>query len=377
MVKGQQTTDLCIVGGGIIGLTAAWYAAKAGLKVTVIDRADFGREASWAGAGILPHRDPRKALSQYTRLIGLSSELWPQLAAELHRETGLDTDFHNCGELELSFEEEHAARLDTNMTRYRQEGVICDALNDTQLHQREKHLGPDWLRAYHLPQTNQTRNPRHLAALLAGLRGLGVTLLPNTAVESLMIVGRRIEGVCLATTEIRAAHTLLACGAWANQVLAPLEVQVPIKPIRGQIALLRTATPLFRHILTVGSRYLVPRRDGHVLVGSTEEDVGFDKRVTAEQIQALLAFAFRVVPALRDAELVTTWAGFRPGSPDGFPLMGPIENWQGLWLAGGHYRFGLQLATGSGWLLTELIQGRADQADWCDFQPNRFQPTGV
>jgi glycine oxidase len=193
-----------------------------------------------------------------------------------------------------------------------------------------------------------------------------VRLRPGTPVEGWLSLGRRVTGVRLKGGEMVAAGmTILAAGAWSEILLIQLGHAPGVHPVRGQIVLFRTSPPGcellpgFGPILMTGKRYFVPRDDGGVLVGSTEEpEAGFEKQTTAAGVAELLAFATERIPALAQAEVEKTWAGLRPGSADGLPYIGPVPGWDGVLVATGHFRAGVQLSVGTAQLLTDLLTGR-------------------
>jgi glycine oxidase len=204
----------------------------------------------------------------------------------------------------------------------------------------------------------QVRNPRHLKALLAGCASWGTRLLPGCPVHGFERQGSRIAAVLTGEGRLAASRFALAAGAWTDALLQQVGWRPGIHPVRGQIALLNTGTPLFQRVLLQGKRYLVPRPDGRVLIGSTEEDAGFDKRTTAGAIGDLLNFAMRLVPGLAEAPLERCWAGLRPGSPDELPYLGPVPGLDNLFVAAGHFRAGIQLSPGTGVVMKELLLGQ-------------------
>lgn len=345
--------DVLIIGGGVIGLTTAYFLAREGARVEVLDRSDFGQEASWAGAGILPPSNPGRARTPFDQLRAQSSILFPRLTAELRERTGIDNGYVRCGGLEFLDRQDEAAEQE-----WRGEGIAFELLDEQQLRQLEPALAVGPGRAYHLPDLAQLRNPRHLKALLAGCATYGVTFHPGCAAHGFERQGERILAVRTDAGRLTAGTFLVATGAWTDALLDQVDWRPGIHPVRGQIALLNTRTPRFRRVLMEGARYLVPRPDGRVLVGSTEEDVGFDKRTTAGAIRELLSLAARLVPALADAHLERCWAGLRPGSPDGLPFLGPVPGWTNLYVAAGHFRAGIQLSLGTGLVLKELLLGQ-------------------
>jgi glycine oxidase len=356
----SPSPDVLIIGGGVIGLTAAYFLARDGASVQVVDQGDFGRESSWAGAGILPPGsstapgDSRPPLANsYDHLRAVSAGLFPRLAVELRERTGLDNGYRRCGGLEFNGDDPSAAA-----NEWRGTGISFETLDGKALHQLEPALAPALTQAYHLPDMAQVRNPRHVKALLAGCEALGVALRAGCPVQGFEREGQRVSAVRTARGAVAAGKVLLAAGAWSDGLLGQVGWRPGIRPIRGQIALLNTGAPVFRRVLCRGKCYLVPRPDGRILVGSTEEDAGFDKRTTAQAIAALLELAVALVPALAAAHLERTWAGLRPGSPDGMPFLGAVPGIDNLFVAAGHFRAGIQLSPGTGLVLKELILGQ-------------------
>ncbi|HLN31498.1 MAG TPA: glycine oxidase ThiO [Gemmataceae bacterium] len=346
--------DVLIIGGGVIGLTTAYYLAREKLRVEIVDKSDFGQEASWAGAGILPPGNPRSARLPIDQLRAHSAALFPTLSAELRERTGVDNGFVQSGGLEFLVQADQVAA-----NEWREEGIVFEQLNEKKLREMEPALAPGLGKACYLPDMCQLRNPRHLKALLAACQSLGVQLRPGTPACRFNHQGGLITALESDRGQVHAGRFIVATGAWTGPVLEPLGWKSGIHPVRGQIALLSTRAPLFRRILLWGSQYLVPRPDGRVLVGSTEEDAGFEKCTTAAAIAELLALACRLVPALSAAGLERCWAGLRPGSPDGLPFLGPVPGFSNLYVAAGHFRAGIQLSPATALVMKELLLGQS------------------
>lgn len=336
--------DVTVIGGGIIGLTAAYFLAKCGRRVEVIDRQEHGREASWAGAGILPPGNPERATTPADKLRAESVSRFAAFTSELRELTGQDTGYLRCGGVEY-LEESEADVVEL----WRAEGLRYELLPS---HLVGEGLGVRGFQfpvpfshtsAYLLPDFAQVRNPWHLRALITACERVGVTLRPNTPFKP---------------ADVRPDRSyLVAAGAWAGDFLRAFHFDLPVKPVRGQIVLFRCTKLPFTQIIMHGKRYLVPRPDGRVLVGSTEEDAGFEKANTPEGIDDLKRFAFGLCPALESAEVETTWAGLRPGSPDGVPFIGPVPGVPNLFAAVGHFRAGVQLSIGTALMVREMIAG--------------------
>ncbi len=363
-----ERADILIVGGGVIGLTTAYFLGREGARVVVIDRGDPGQEASWAGAGILPPGNPAAASTPFDQLRAHGAALFPTLSAELRDRTGVDNGYRQCGGLEFTSESPDSAE------EWRGGGIRVERLDETGLRRLEPALASGLGAGFHLPELAQLRNPRHLKALCAGCAGWGVQLRSGCSAHALEVRGARVAAVRTAAGRIEAGQVLLAAGAWTDPLLEQAGWRPGIRPVRGQIALLNAGVPLFRRVLLWGARYLVPRPDGRVLVGSTEEDVGFDKRTTAAAVSDLLGLACRLVPALASAHLERCWAGLRPGSPDGLPFLGPVPGVDNLFVAAGHFRAGIQLSPGTALVMKELLLGQPPTVPLAPFRLDRGAP---
>jgi len=347
-------TDVIVIGGGVIGLSIAYELVGQGASVRVVEQGAFGREASWAGAGMLPPGNLDFAQTPEAQLRGLSASLWSGLSAQLREETGIDNGFLNSGAIELGFGGS-ADELDPLVERWRGEGVTVEPLNSAQLFALESAISTQATAAFRLPDFCQARNPRHLKALLAACAERGVVLDANKPVIGFDFHDSAATGVMTPGETLRAGRFCVAGGAWTKSLLTPLGFEVAIEPIRGQVVMLSMPRTPFRHAIEVGSRYLVPRPDGRVLVGSTVEYVGFDRQNTAEGVRELIDFALDLVPVLAQADVERTWAGLRPGSADGLPYLGRVPGTENVFVAAGHFRSGLQMSPGTAIVMRDLI----------------------
>ena len=360
--------DVAVVGGGIIGLTCAYFLAKEGLSVEVFDRGDLGKEASWAGAGILPPGNPAGAATPIDRLRAIGSMRFPGFSAELRDLTGIDNGYLRCGGIE--FLEEHETREVLEL--WENEGIAFERLTRDGLRSYEPAVEDVPAEPYLLPGCAQVRNPRHIQALIAGCERVGVKLNPNRQIEGLFGERKRPHFVPLGN------RVIVAAGPWSNTLITATNQRGPgIHPVRGQIVLLKTPERVVTRVLMFGKRYLVPRLDGHVLIGSTEEpEALFEKANTAEAVADLLALATRTVPALGSAELVKCWSGLRPGTPDGLPFIGAVPGWENVFVAAGHFRAGVQLSIGTAQTVTELFTGKPTCVPLDAFAVDRKPSTG-
>jgi glycine oxidase len=363
----QRSTDVLVIGGGVIGLTTAYELARAGRHVIVVDRGQMGREASWAGAGIIPPGNPKRALGPYERLRAMSAILFEELATKLALESGIDTGYRVCGGIEFPESEDDKPPVEA-WTWEGIEWTLCNALT---LKQFEPGLVPPVTPAYLLPELAQVRNPRHLKALIAAAMRLGVTLCPECSVYGYSIAGRKLVAADTRQGSIEANQFVICAGAWSRRVVGALCFALPMFPVRGQILLLRLPAPIFSHVLIQGKRYLVPRDDGRVLVGSTEDYVCFDRNTVESDLEELHAFAVKLVPALAGAEIESSWAGLRPGAPDGLPFIGPMPELDNVWVAAGHFRAGIHLSPATARVICQMVCGETTAVPMDAFRLDR------
>src|SRR5690606_32020197 len=231
-------------------------------------------------------------------------------------------------------------------------------------------LGPGFMRALHLPGAANVRNPRLVRSLRAALAQMpNVTLREHCPVSGFLLREGRTVGVHTEQGDLYADRVVLAAGAWRGQWVAPLGLELPVEPVKGQMILYGCAEDFLPAMVLAKGRYAIPRKDGHVLVGSTLEHAGFDKTPTQEALASLRASAEELLPALAGAEVVGHWAGLRPGSPEGVPFIGEVPQYPGLWLNCGHYRNGLVLAPASCELLKNLMLGETPIVDPAPYAP--------
>jgi len=326
--------------------------AAAGLRVTVLERGRLGREASWAGGGILSPLYPWRQPDAVNLLARTSQSIYPHLVSALAEESGVDPQWTPSGFLVLDETEAQVAR--SWAERFGAELEVVSAHDARVL---EPSLGAIEGRAVWLRDVAQVRPPRLMRALARSLCAQGVLLREGVEVRGLDIRGGRVRGVHTAEERIEASRVVVAAGAWSNRVLAPLG-GLALEPVRGQMLLLRAEPGTLRRILLRAGRYVIPRRDGHVLAGSTLERVGFDRSTSESALAELREAAGSVAPALKASPVAGYWAGLRPGSPEGVPWIGSHPGAAGVYVNAGHHRAGLLLAPAAARLLADLVVGR-------------------
>lgn len=370
--------DSLVIGGGVIGLSLAYELAKAGLSVRVVDRGPVGREASWAGAGILPPAVYRPDDHPYEQLKGISHQLHPALAAELREATGIDSGYRRCGGIYIARGEAAVRSLDELATWWGGRDICVEKLDGQTLATAEPLLASSADSssqpidaALLVPDEAQLRNPRHLKALTQACLQRGVQITPGTAIDDFDVRTSRIQAAMAGGERIVAGSFCMATGCWSAALARRLGLGVAIKPVRGQMVLLRTLGGTPGRVVNEDARYIVPRDDGRVLVGSTEEDAGFDCSTTASGIAGLLAFALSLCTALGSATVERTWAGLRPGSADGLPYLGRAGDLENAFVAAGHFRSGLHLSPGTARVMAQVMREEPTQIDLAPLSPDR------
>ena len=341
-----MTTDFLIIGAGAIGLTSAQTLLKAGYRVTLVESGTVGQEASWAGGGILSPLCSWDYPESVTRLAHRSMDMFAETAAMLKEATGIDTEYRRCGMLLLP---PYPAQQATQWCAQHQYSCQPVAIGDYLFGQHESGML--------LPEVAQVRNPRLLNALRKYVEMLGGVILEQHEVKKLEIIGDRVSAIHTAQGQLSADAYIVAAGAWSKSLLGEHALNIDIRPIRGQILLFKFDVQPFSQILLKENLYFIPRNDGHVLVGSTLEDVGFDKSTTTEARDDLMTRVCEVFPEWSGLQPVRHWAGFRPGSPDNIPTIGRHPKVDNLYINSGHFRYGVTMSLASAELLHNEIDG--------------------
>lgn len=348
----MHTSDVVIAGAGIIGLSIAIELRKAGATVTVLDRGEPGCEASGAAAGMLVTNDPDLG-APMRELAEASAALYPSFAGELELRSGMHSDLEAHGTLYVAAESE---RLDSP--------TLCAS----ELAKHEPGLAQH--PCVHF-LSEQSIDPALLTrAAIEAAKRLGVTVHHEASVEAATLTREHLMEVRTSRIAYQTATFVNCAGAWASQIAG---APAPARPRKGQMLSVLPRDCKLRHVIRSREVYLVPRKDGRVIIGATVEDCGFDKTVDSEKIQQLHQKAANLVPSIGEAKILDAWAGLRPGSPDDLPIMG-AGRLPGSYVSTGHFRNGILLAPITGVVMAELIQGKNPRLDLSAFSPSRFAP---
>lgn len=377
-----DTADVVIIGGGVIGLTIARALALRGVRdVLLLDRSSLGAESSYAAGGMLAPQAEADRADEFFQLASRSRDLYSVFAAELLDETGTDIELDTTGTLYLALTESDEAEIERRFAWQTRAGLTLEKLSAVEARRREPGIAANVRTALYFPLDVQVENRRLLTALVAANERLGVRLLTGCSVESITIQKGRVAGVETARGFVSTEQLVVASGAWTSLLAASenSEQRLPrvrIEPVRGQMLCFAAQPPLVRHVIYSPRGYVVPRRDGRLLAGSTTEQAGFARQVTASGVHAILSHAIEITPALGSLPWLDSWAGLRPRAADDLPVLGPSEI-AGLVYATGHYRNGILLAPITGELIADAIVGKVISPLLNHFSPHRFELAGA
>ena len=367
---------MVVIGGGVIGLTVARALAQRGVRdVCLIERTALGTEASFAAGGILAPQAEADGHDEFFELACRSRDSYLEFARALLEETGVDVELDTTGTLYVALSEEDVIEIEKRFDWQSQAGLAVEKLTAREARELEPCITPSLSGALLFPRDVQVENRRLLNALVNSASKLGVTIVTETNVELLALERAKIKGVQTSRGFVSSPKVIIAAGTWSSAIKqTPSEYAVPkIEPVRGQMICFDAKPQLTRHVIYSPRGYLVPRRDGRLLAGSTSENAGFTKQVTAGGISSILAHASEISPQIKHLAIVDTWAGLRPRAADGLPVLGPCDEIDGLVYATGHYRNGILLAPVTGELIAEaVVEGHVSPL-LAAFSPNRFK----
>ena len=364
-----MSPDVIVIGGGVIGTSISYQLAKRGARVVLVERGSIGGAATGASAGIIqPHGGPEVA--EFTTLALESARLFPAISAELNQRTGFDVGYRRVDVIELALEEADEHRLRRQIGR----AAIADWVDPATALEIEPECNPAIHGALVRRGDAQVLPTTLTTALARAVVELGSQVREGVAVDRLLIDGDRVRGIAAGREVIEGGEVVVATGCWSAAWSTALRLPIPVAPIRGQmVALIAEGRPPHA-VLSGANGYAVPKPDGRIVVGTTVEDAGFDSRPTVDGIAALLDRAPRLAPRLAAATVHSAWAGLRPGTADGLPIIGRVAGWRGVTLATGHFRNGILLAPITAELVADLLLEGKTRLAISRFDPGRFLP---
>lgn len=369
----MNNSDVLIIGGGIIGLNIARNLRRQGIKkITILERNAIGHEASHAAAGMLAPQAESDKIDDFFRFCDESNKLYPQFAAEIFAETGVDIELESSGTLYLALTENDSKEIRQRFEWQKKAGLAVEHLTAEETRKAEPFVSPDVREALFFPNDRQVENRKLVAALQLFAELNEIELVTNAEVKNLRQRGGRIVGAETETEKFSAEKVVLATGAWTSLIKIDDFVLPPVKPIRGQMLCVKTVKRLFSHVIYSPRGYLVPRLDGKILAGATVEDVGFDKQITESGINFVLENALEITPSLANLEVIEKWSGLRPLAADALPILGRFPEIENLFIATAHFRNGILLAPITGAIVAENILNNTASEYLKIFSPTRF-----
>ncbi len=371
----SSTCKTAIIGGGVIGLAIGWRLAAAGRRVEIFERGAAGHGASWAAAGMLAAgSEVEPGEGALFGLLKYAQSLWPAFAAELAEASGIDVELRTEGTLSVALSQDDLGRLRRTYALQQRLGVDSRWLTRVEALEHEHWLNPRLAGALLVPGDHQVENRILVTALKAAFGRAGGVLHEDVGDVVIRTSRNRAVGVTAGGLEHPADTVIVAAGAWTPDIAGlPAAACPPVRPVKGQMLALKMdpAAPILRHVLWTPKAYLVPRRDGRLLIGATTEERGFDTTLTAGGMLSLLESAWRALPGIEELPIIESWAGLRPGSRDDAPILGATGT-EGLILATGHHRNGILLTPATAAAIAKLVMTGETDSAIADFGLARF-----
>ncbi|HLZ28152.1 MAG TPA: glycine oxidase ThiO [Chloroflexota bacterium] len=376
MTEVAPSADVVVVGGGVIGCSIAYFLTLAGARVTLLERSHLAAGASGVAAGMLAPQVEAPFADPFFELALLGRAEHAGLAERLLEEVGLDVEYRATGILRVARTEAERTDLQRQQRWQAARGLATEWVDADDLGRREPLLsgvagrllaGGLWL-----PDEAQVRGPRLVQALATAAVARGAKFLEGTWAVGLETIGSRVTGVITPSGVLRGETVVLAAGVWSKALARDAGLEVPVAPVKGQVLSLRALGKSPRQVIWSGECYLVPRPDGEIVLGATEEEGNYDARPTLAGLNRLTEAALDVVPAAGGFVVEGAWAGLRPAAPDRHPIVGWAPGISGLLIATAHYRNGVLLGPLTGRLVAEQIVSGAPAKEFAPFGPERF-----
>ncbi|MCA1566845.1 MAG: glycine oxidase ThiO [Acidobacteria bacterium] len=387
-----ERAEAVVIGGGVIGLAVARELARGGAEVVLIERGEAGAESSWAAAGMLAPQVEADRADEFFKLAAASRDAYPAFARELEEESGVDIELDRTGTLYLAFTEADEEECERRLLWQTRAGLRVERLTAVEVRALEPRVSARVRSALRFPLDGQVENRRLTSALAKACGRRGVRVITQTEVSTVKVEDGRAVGVETSRGMMRASSFVVACGAWSSMLRLDTaaaheisathggdaqETRPRIEPVRGQMLCFAPAaaqSPLVRHVVYSPRGYLVPRRDGRLLAGTTTEHAGFDKSVTDTGREAITMQAREIAPAVDALVVSEAWAGLRPRGADDWPVLGALADVPNLFYATGHYRNGILLAPLTGALVAGMILRQGMTSPLLEaFTPERFR----
>jgi glycine oxidase len=362
-----------IIGGGIIGASIAWRLACDRADVVVLERARLGQEASWAAAGLIAPQAEAQAAGVFFDLCLAARRVFDATVDRLVADSGLDPEYDPHGILYIALDSAERAELESRARWHREAGALVYEMSGDEARKIEPAISSEALYALHLPDNRRVENRKLTQAYIAAALNAGAHFREGVGVDSIATAGGRATGVRLHDgTSLAADLVIVAAGSWSHHIRGLEADRVTLHPVRGQILCFETRPRILTPAVFSMRAYLVPRRDGRILAGSTMEAAGYNKTVTLAGIEKIVRGALAMVPALGELPFREAWAGLRPATKDLLPVIGYSPSVANVIWSTGHYRSGILLSALTGEVVADLVAGRPPSIDLAPFFPARF-----
>jgi glycine oxidase len=370
-----------VIGGGIIGCSAAWRLAAEGVATTVLERGRVGQEASWAAAGMIAPQAEADGPGPFFDFCLKARDAFEAIVDRLVRDGGVDPEYDRAGILYVALDEDERVQLERRAKWQRSVGAPLEELSGAEARRIEPLLSPEAIYAIHMPTNRRTDNRKLTQAYAAAARRAGAEFVEGARVEALAIRGENTPGVAMHANgvvmddgSIREADVVVnAAGSWAGEIRGLEADRVKLHPVRGQMVCFEVAPGTMGPALFSLRGYVVPRRDGRLLAGSTMEEAGYNKAVTLAGLDKIARGAAAIVPALGAAAFREAWAGLRPATRDLLPVLGFSPSVSNVLWAAGHFRSGILLSAITGEIIADLVKGRRPAVELAAFSAARFK----
>ncbi len=369
----MNNPDVVIIGGGVMGMMTARELSRGGARVRLLEKAQPAAEASWAGGGIVSPLYPWRYSDAITALASWSQHSYVALSAALREETGIDPELRQKGLLMLAVEDEAEALAWAARCQRPVQQVDAEVI-----YRLESRLPAGLEQALWMPEVSSIRNPRLGQSLRRSLElDANVELTPDCPVTGVRLEAGRVSALRTPAGDMAAGQYLLCAGAWSGELARHFDQRLRIEPVKGQMLLFKAEPGLLERVVLVRGRYLIPRSDGRILVGSTLEFEGFNKQATEKAYRSLYQSAVDIMPALANYPVEAQWAGLRPGAPSGIPYIGALPGLDNCYTNAGHFRNGLVLAPASCRLAADLLLGRPPIIDPAPYRHDAERPDSL
>ncbi len=369
-----MNNEVVIVGGGVIGLSIARELHRRGMTdICLVDAGVCAEEASWAAGGMLAPQAEADTTGPFFELCSRSRDLYPSVSNSLLEETGIDIGLDRSGTFYLAFSEAESEALHERLERQRAVGLAVDLLDSGSILRAEPFVSPDVREGLFFERDWQVDNRKLCSALRRYCDINGIAVLENTRVTGIELGGKEVRGVRTDSGAISAAEVVLAAGAWTSNItLGDEPMPINVEPVLGQMIAFQMEARSFQRVIYCSEGYIVPRRDGRVLAGSTTEKTGFERKTSDAAKASLFAMACKIGQGFSDLAIKDHWCGLRPRAADGFPIIGRLDGVDGLFIATAHYRNGILLAPVTASTAADVIAGGKTTVLEETFGPDRF-----